>query len=301
MSSTYALRDPVGPGAEASPGRRFARWARPALIALSAACAAALVGRFIAEPVMRIHHVVVQTDLALTDDEVRVLSGLAGSEHWYSVATDTLARRLEQSPLVRRATVQKVFPDTLRMTVVGRVPAALVLAASAGHTVPVLVDGEGVVYKIGASSAEIDMPVISGIAAGDTALGSALPRAYGPLFADLQALRESAPTLYALVSEVRVTSGNAAQSLDPSAAGALDPSAAGPLDLLVWLTCSPVPVRARGTVDEHFLRSTLMVLDLLSRQGVLRNIQELDLRSGDAVYSPRSGAAPAAGGDTHGS
>jgi len=141
------------------------------------------------------------------------------------------------------------------MTVWGRVPAGLILAASSGKTVPVLVDGDGVVYKIGTTGAEVDLPVISGLTAGDPALGAALPRAYGPLFAGLRALRESAPALYALVSEIRV--------VDPPPSDASAPHRrswriSGQLEVLVWLTCSPIPVRARGWVDEALLRSTLI-------------------------------------------
>jgi cell division protein FtsQ len=282
MSSEYALGGgkptgyrgggPTRDGME-SPRRGAARWARPLLVTMSVVCAAVLAGRFVAEPVMQIRHVVVHSDLPLADDQVLALSGVSGAEHWYSVAPPAIEKKLEANPLVRRAEVVKVFPDTLRMTVWGRIPAALILAASSGRTVPVLVDGDGVIYKIGTSVAEVDLPVISGLTAGDTALGSALPRAYQPLFAGLRALRESAPALYGLVSEVRV--------VNPPAG---DASAPAQLDLLIWLTCSPVPVRARGTVDEALLRSTLMVLDLLSRQGVLQNIQELDFRSGDVVY-----------------
>jgi cell division protein FtsQ len=280
MSSEYALggaQHPARDGME-SPRRGAVRWARPVLVAMSVVCAAVLAGRFIAEPAMQIRHVVVHSDLPLADDQVLALSGVSGAEHWYSVATAAIEKRLEANPLVRRAEVVKVFPDTLRMTVWGRVPAGLILAASAGQTVPVLVDGDGVVYKIGTSGAEVDLPVISGVTAGDTALGTALPRAYGPLFAGLRALRESAPALYALVSEVRVVNSPAPDGSAPAA-----------LDMLVWLTCSPVPVRARGTVDESLLRSTLMVLDLLSRQGVLQNIQELDFRSGNVVYRTKGG------------
>ncbi len=280
MSNAYALRNQQGTDTPA--GGRLSRWARPLLIAISAACAVALAGRFIGEPVMQIHHVVVHSDLAVADDQVLALCGLSGAEHWYSVSTAALEARLEANPLVRRAKVEKVFPDTLRMTVWAREPAAVVLASSGGRTVPVLVDGDGVVYKIGSTSAEIDLPVISGISAGDTALGSALPRSYARIFSDLRALREAAPSLYALVSEVKV-----------SAAPPDDARGPGSFDLLLFLTCSPVPVRARGAIDETLLRSTLMVLDLLSRQGVVKTIQELDFRSGDVVYKVRAQGAAA--------
>jgi len=289
MSNVYALRDPdagrgggrgsaVGAaGTRAAAGGRLSRWARPLLVVLSVACAAGLGARFIAEPLMQIHHVVVHSDLALADDQVLALSGLAGGEHWYSVSPATIEKRLETNPLVRRARVEKVFPDTLRMTVWGRIPAALVLAVSSGRTVPVLVDGDGVVFKIGSSSAEVDLPVISGIAAGDTVLGTALPHAYAPLFSDLAALKQSAPTLYALISEVKVV------------APASDVGAGAGMDYLLYLTCAPIPIRARGTVDESLLRSALMVIDLLSRQGVVTTIQELDFRSGDVVYRTKRG------------
>jgi cell division protein FtsQ len=271
MSSAFALRDQNG--TESSPRGRASRWARPLVVALGSVCALLLAGRFIAEPVMQIRHVVVRSDLPLADDQVLALSGVTGAEHWYSVTTPAIEKRLEANPLVRRAEVVKVFPDTLRMTVWGRVPAGLVLASVNGRTVPVLVDSDGVVYKIGSSGAEVDMPVVSGVSAGETTLGSTLPRVYGRLFADLLALRETAPALYALVSEVRVV-------------GAQGPDGQAPagFDVLLYLTCSPVPVRAGGTVDEGLIRSTLMVLDLLSRQGVLQTIQELDFRSGDVVY-----------------
>jgi cell division protein FtsQ len=278
MSSAFALR---GGGTDSPSRGRLSRWARPLLIGLSAVCALALAARFIAEPAMQIRHVVVHSDLPLADEEVLAFSGVTGGEHWYSVEVPAIEKRLEANPLVRRAQVVKVFPDTLRMTVWGRVPAALVLAASDGRTVPVLVDGDGVVYKIGSTRSDVDLPVISGLSAGDTALGSALPRAYAPLFADLRALREAAPAFYALISEVRV-----AAAQDPGA------EAPGGYDMLLYLTSSPVPVRTRGTIDESLLRSTLMVLDLLSRQGVLETIQELDFRGGDIVYKVRGIPTP---------
>src|SRR5208282_1663458 len=120
---------------------------------------------------------------------------------------------------------------------------------------------------------EVDLPVISGLDLGETGLGAQLPHAYASLFADLKGLRERAPSLYRLVSEVRIL---------PSGDSASSDSAR--YDMLLYLTNSPVPVRARGAIDESLLKYTLMVLDLLSKQGIVKDIQELDFRSGDVVY-----------------
>jgi hypothetical protein len=265
------------------------RLARPVLVALTALCGLVLFARFVGEPVMTIRHVTVHSDVPLADDQILVLSGIQSGEHWYTVSTGAIQKRLEASPLIRRATVERVFPDTVRLTLWGRQAAALVLATSEGHSFPVLVDEDGVVFKVGSSSADLDLPVVSGLSVGDMALGAQLPRAYRALFADLRAIREKAPALCAALSEVRVVGGSA--DLSPQ-----------DLELLVYLTSSPVPIRARGSIDEGLVKYALMAVDLLSRQGVLKDIQELDFRSGDVVYkvagrfAPRADAAGAKGG-----
>lgn len=269
MSNAYALRR----GTDGAPDRSFARWARPALVTLTALCALVLLARFVGEPLTRISRVSVQSDIPLADDQVLALSGLSGGEHWYDLSTALVERRLEASPLVRRAKVQKAFPNSLRLTVWGRQPAALILAQSGGRVIPVLVDGEGVVFKIGTTATEVDLPVVSGLSAGSIALGARLPREYAGLFADLQALRDRAPALFAQVSEVSVPAGTASA------------------ELVLYLTSAGVPIRVRGSIDDVLVKNALMVADLLSRQGVLKDIQELDFRSGDVVYTTRAQAA----------
>jgi cell division septal protein FtsQ len=259
------------------------QWARPVLIALTAVCGLILLGRFFGEPLMTIRHVTVHSDVPLADDQVLVLSGIQGGEHWYTVSAVEIEKKLAGSPLVRRAQAEKVFPDTIRLTLWGRQPAALVLASANGRSFPVLVDEEGVVFKVGSSAADLDLPVVSGLTAGDMALGAQLPRSCRALFADLRALKEKAPAMYAVVSEVKIMTPDAASGLSPQ-----------DLELLVYLTSSPVPIRARGSIDEGLVKYALMALDLLSRQGVLKDIQELDFRSGDVVYKLAGRHAPGA-------
>jgi hypothetical protein len=95
-------------------------------------------------------------------------------------------------------------------------------------------------------------------------------------------MREKAPAMCAAVSEVRVVGGSSAD-LSPQ-----------DLDLIVYLTSSPVPIRARGSLDESLVKYALMATDLLSRQGVLKDIQELDFRGGDLVYKLAGRNAPGA-------
>ena len=274
MSSAAALRE----GAAGNDVRPSLRWARPVLIAIIVLCALVLLARFVAEPLMTIRHIVVHSDVQLADDQVLALSGIQSGEHYYSLSTATVEKRLQASPLVRSAVVEKVFPDTLRMTVWGRQPAALVLASVSGRSLPVLVDNQGIVFKIGATSTDIDLVVVSGLTGGNMELGSQLPAPFRQLFADLQTIREKSPSLYGQISEVRIVTPGS----DPAQG----------VDLVVYLTSSTVPVRARGTIDESLLRYALMVMDLLSQKGIAGDIQELDFRGGDVVYKTRGVPAP---------
>ena len=273
MSSVFALRGRVSGASDARSAA--ARIARQLVISLTAACALFLLARYAVLPLLTIRHIVLQSDVSLSEDELLSISGLHGTAYWHSLASDVIQKRLEAYPLVRRARVEKIFPDTIRMTVWGRQAVALVLADAGGRTLPVLVDDEGVVFKVCSTAADLDLPVVSGLSVGDAALGQQLPAAYVSLFANLKQLRDTSPSLLRLISEVKVV---------PLAAG----SATG-YDLLIYLTSSPVPVRASGTIDESLLKYSLMVLELLSNQGVLKNIQELDFRSGEVVYRMKEG------------
>jgi cell division protein FtsQ len=267
---------------------RIPRVATALLIALTAGIAAFFLVRYAALPLLTIRTVVLAGDAPFPRDEALRLAGLAPVEYWPTVPCAQIQGRLEASPLVRRARVERVFPSTLRLVVDRRLPSALVLAQSGGRTVPLLVDGDGYVFKVGESGAELDLPVISGIPAGEMRLGAALPRAYVPLLADLRALREREPGLAALLSEVRVA-GDPGAGGPGAVDGARAAGAAGEQDLVLYLTTAGVPVRVRGPVDASLVKYTLMVMDLLSKQGLLGDIQELDFRSGQVVYRMKEG------------
>jgi cell division protein FtsQ len=78
-----------------------------------------------------------------------------------------------------------------------------------------------------------------------------------------------------------------ARSAEEKAAGATE-GIAGP-EFLLYLVSSPVPVRARGSLDERLLQYSLMAQELLSKQGILGDIQELDFRGGEVVYRMKEG------------
>lgn len=274
MSNTAALKASRA-GARQGGGDRGQQLppaARVLLIALCAGIAMFFLVRWAVLPLLTIRQVEVGGEAPVTREEALALAGLRGTEYWVTVPVDAIRRRLEAHPLVRRAAVRTVFPSTLSLTLEARKPAALVLAEEGGRTVALLADEDAFLYKAGTTGPEMDLPVLAGVAAGDAVVGRGLPRSYAGVCADLRALADSSPRLAALLSEVRVL-----------------PSGGAEPDLVLYLTSAAVAVRARRPVDVSLLRSALMVIDLLSKQGILRDIQELDFRSGQVVYRMKEG------------
>lgn len=96
-----------------------------------------------------------------------------------------LARRVERDPLVASATVERRLPGTLVVTIVEKVPVALVPARGGFRAY----DRRGAALPLEPSRVGVDLPVL---AARDTALLR--------LLGDL---RDSTPDLYSRLSEVR--------------------------------------------------------------------------------------------------
>jgi cell division protein FtsQ len=268
MSSVFTLRRRT-PGREEVALRRLLT---ALAVVLAVGLALYLLARLFALPVLAIRHVVVESNQAVSEQEVLGMAGLEGGDYYHSLSTAAIEKRLEQNPLVRRAHVQKVFPGTLRIVLSWREPVALVIAESEGRSVPLLVDREGFAFKVGSTGEDVDLPVISGISLEGAAPGASLGPELATLFSDLAALRAKSPSLYRLLSEVRVVSAAAAAP------------APARREFLLYLLTSPVRIRAAGGIDDTLLKYSLMVIDLLSNQGTLKNIDELDFRGAEVVY-----------------
>jgi cell division protein FtsQ len=96
-----------------------------------------------------------------------------------------LARRVAADPLVASATVERRLPGTLVVTVVEKVPVALVSARGGFRAY----DRNGTALPVEPSRAGMDLPLLAG---RDTALLRLLGE-----------VRDSAPDVYARLSEVR--------------------------------------------------------------------------------------------------
>jgi cell division protein FtsQ len=239
------------------------------VVALGALALIELVVQVVLMPRMVVRSIVISSDLKVSEQELLQIAGITGRERYLSLDTAEIERRLEACPLVRETTVQKVFPDALRLSVIGRKPLAVALGRSGDHTVPVVFDEDGVVFQIGgaASGSGIpDLPVISGLSF-TPALGMAMPAMLRPLLKDLAALQGRSPELYGLISELKVSAIN---SVD--------------YELEFYPLGRRIRVRLGNRIDETVLRYAFLVIDVLARTRSAADVAEIDLRNGEVVY-----------------
>jgi cell division protein FtsQ len=227
-----------------------------------------LVFHFIIVPRLTVRNIVIRSDLPLSSEEILSITGAEKNLFYYNLDTQLIADALERVPMVREAVVEKTFPDSLNITLYGRLPlSVLFFTTPEGSSIPMVVDNQGVVFEIGASLSEWDLPVITGIEFKSLEVGTKLPEKVLPILEDLDRLRKEDPEIFRLISELR-----------------LIPKASGKLEILLYPIQFPVRLRLAGALDPAVLRNAVVILDLLAGEDLLGRVRELDMRTGEVVY-----------------
>ncbi|MFP4362301.1 MAG: cell division protein FtsQ/DivIB [Spirochaetia bacterium] len=221
-------------------------------------------------PNMIINEIVINGVIDLSNEEIVDIAALGGRKYFFSLDVRNVRERLESHYLVRSAEVEKVFPDSIEITLTAREPLAMALVASEERTVPIVFDSEGVVFQIGRSVRDFNLPVVSGLRFESFSLGQQLPRQLSSFFQDLQELRQSEPELLSAISEVQVVRRNEVD-----------------FELLLYPSHYNIPVRTGSELNETLLEYILMVLDVVETRGYAENMEEIDFRTGEIVYQVR--------------
>ncbi len=212
-------------------------------------------------------NVEVSGTLELSDSEIMRLAGIGEKTFYFRFRPEEAAGRLRKFPLIREVSVKKQFPDTVTINIAGRSPLALCLVESGDGDIPVVFDREGVVFQIGKSVQKLDMLCISGIRFNELKLGMRLPDQIQPLLNDLAVLREDAPLLFRMLSEIQIVN-----------------KGGGRVEALLFTEEYTVPVRIGMALDETQLKYLFMILDVTGKEQFAGKIEEIDLRSGEVVY-----------------
>jgi cell division septal protein FtsQ len=182
--------------------RRANRWIRYVPAILLAACAAYLASQSLVHArVLRIERVLVRGNDRLAHGEVlALLSGLRGQ----SLIWTDLGRwreRLLSSPWVRDAALRRSLPSTVEIVLWERQPIGIGRVGEALY----LVDEHGtIVDQYGPQYAELDLPIVDGLAASSTPDGPAIDPARAALASRVIGAVRSSAALARRVSQVNV-------------------------------------------------------------------------------------------------
>ncbi|MBI9097012.1 MAG: FtsQ-type POTRA domain-containing protein [Spirochaetaceae bacterium] len=212
----------------------------------------------------------VESEVSLTDGEIRTIAGIESGQYYYNIFPEEIKARLEKYPEVRKASVEKIFPDKLQLYLYAREAIAVSVLKINEKSVPVAIDSEGIIFNSGKDLKNWDLPVITGVRFQSLELGAQLPEALRPLLEDLKKLRENDLALFNLLSEIRV-----------------ERRGERGYDLVLFLSSYPVQARIGNKLDGHVLTNIIMVFDVLKQQKLTDRIGEVDFRTKEIIYRLR--------------
>jgi cell division protein FtsQ len=155
-----------------------------------------------AAPALQISRITVRGNDRLATGEVLALVAGLQRRNILTVELDTWRARLKSSPWVEDAALRRVLPSTVDIVVRERRPMGIGRVANGLY----LVDGRGVIVdEFGPNYADLDLPVIDGLASVPREGGPAIDEAKAFLAARLIVALQARPDLAAKVSQIDVS------------------------------------------------------------------------------------------------
>jgi len=224
---------------------------------------------FVIEPRMMITSIKIQVEegMPLSNETIMRLAGLEGNLKYFDVDTDKAETMLSRVPLILNVSVEKVFPNTLKIELVRRQPLGVAFFEGEHGDIPLVFDHEGVVFDTGISSFLNDLPVISGIKFPEPLPGARLPDSLIVFIQDLEQLKIDSPLLFGLISELKFVKKNT-----------------NDYEVLLYPREFRTRVRIGTRINADLMKNILLVLDVISDEEIAPKLEELDFRSNKIVY-----------------
>ncbi|MEJ2663222.1 MAG: FtsQ-type POTRA domain-containing protein [Spirochaetia bacterium] len=222
---------------------------------------------FFIAPRILLKNVVIQSDVALSKQEILRIAGITRKEYYFLINTAQIRNRLMAHPLVKGVNVEKIFPDTLKVTLKGRVPLLLALVNYQNKTIPAAVDEEGIIFQISDMITDWNLPVLSGLKFQNLTLGMRLPAEILPFLQELGRISRENPDLQGLISEIKVVkNGN------------------GDFEYILYPLSYSKGVLVGRRINAGLIKYIFLALNLLQQEGILQKVHDLDFRTGELVY-----------------
>lgn len=199
-------------------------------------------------------------------EELASIAGIKAGEKWNEFNPFEAETRLVGHPLFSAARVEKKFPDRVLVSVTERTPVAVAIGNYNGRSVPVEIDREGVIFKIGSTNSTASLPLLTGLNMSEPEVGSSLKPQLVPLLLQLETLEQENPRLLAAISEIKIM-----------------PKSYGSYDLVLYPVHTPVPVHTDKALNEDALRYMMLLLDVVQNLDI--GVKALDIRAGTVAYT----------------
>lgn len=206
----------------------------------------------------------------LSVHEIKKISGLTGTVKWLNINSSVISRRLVSFPLIASATVEKKFPDKVIIKITERKPVAIAFAQINGRTVPMEIDKDGVVFRIGSSLIPQGLPIITGLTFENPAAGMKINKQLTGLFVQLDVLKRKQPLLLNEISEIKIA-----------------PIKYGGYDLIVYPVKARFPVITNKSLTEDTIRYMMLLIDVANDSVFSHEICEMDIRGPNVAYKKR--------------
>lgn len=193
------------------------------------------------------------------------------STSWFDFDVEQAVSLLSSESGIDHVAVEKKFPDKIFVKVAEREPVAVTFVMENGHSSPVQIDKNGVLFpgkKTPSNTPEEVLPIVSGLPVEYMSKGMRIPAKYRPLIDEISKIRELPQHYFASVSEICVL-----------------PKDSGNYELALIPSQSKVKVLTDRALNEDALKYMLVVLDVVNQIGT--DVAAVDLRYGSVSYITR--------------
>ena len=204
---------------------------------------------------------------SLTEREVVAMMKLNKDAKWINVDARKIEARLMDNALLEKASVSKRFPDKLLVDIVERQPVAVSFANIKGKVIPLEIDKEGVVFRIGWNEKVPLLTIISGLNFQNPKVGMKLSYKLVSLFNRLDAISKTNPILLSSISEIKIREKKF-----------------GDYDLIMYPIHTKVKVFTNKDFTDKTLNRMMLVLDIIHGEKVARELEYIDIRGTNVVY-----------------
>ena len=204
---------------------------------------------------------------SLTEREVVAMMKLNKDAKWINVDARKIEARLMDNALIEKASVSKRFPDKLLVDTVERQPVAVSFANIKGKVIPLEIDKEGVVFRIGWNEKVPLLTIISGLNFQNPKVGMKLSYKLVSLFNRLDAISKTNPILLSSISEIKIREKKF-----------------GDYDLIMYPIHTKVKVFTNKDFTDKTLNRMMLVLDIIHGEKVARELEYIDIRGTNVVY-----------------